>query len=154
VKQPSIALSARSSLAPLLGFSFVSISPIAEPPDGIFGILPGTFNFTLLVTLGLTLALRARLRAAPRVAMPANSPWSWLPRHLILRALLLAILATLAFVPLTMIAIRALVASGALPLQWSLGAMIAFFVGYFVLVTWAVTPAVVWRALRDVDASN
>ena len=125
---------------------------LAPPLGGVFGIVPGTFNFTLLVTLGLSMVIRKRVRAgaAPLLdASHAGTRWARLPQPLSLRALTLAVLATLTFVPLTLLLVRVAIGAGLLPAQWSFAGMLGFFVVYFVLLTWAVTPIVVWRALLD-----
>jgi len=127
------------------------IPALAEPPGGIFGIVPGTFNFTLLVTLVLTLVIRARVRRGVAAPVPRTAParFAWLPANVVLRALALAAATTLLFVPATFALVWAATAAGLLPSTWSFAGMLAFFDVYFVLVALAITPAIVWRALRD-----
>ncbi|HRX89743.1 MAG TPA: hypothetical protein P5528_09880 [Steroidobacteraceae bacterium] len=129
-----------------------SIEPLAAAPDGIFGILPGTFNFTLLVTIVLSLVIRARVRrgAVGRLAPGEGSRvGAALPGNVLLRGIVLALIVTLLFVPLTYGLCYALSAAGVLPDRWTFAGMLAFFVAYFTLLAWLVTPVIVWRALRD-----
>jgi hypothetical protein len=125
---------------------------LAPPPGGIFGILPGTFNFVLLVTLALTLVVRGRVaRGAVRRAAPDEGVrrGARLPRNALLRALALAAATTLLFVPATYALVWLATSAGLLPPAWSFAGMLAFFEAYFVAVALFVTPAIVWQALRD-----
>jgi hypothetical protein len=126
-----------------------SIPALAAPPGGIFGIVPGTFNFTLLVTLVLTLVIRGRLRAGRVRRLPPAGIVARLPRHAFARALVLAAATTLAFVPLTFALVRAGIGAGLLTNSWSFAGMLAFFCAYFAVVALAVTPLIVRRALAD-----
>ncbi len=127
-----------------------AVAAWAPPPGGIFGILPGTFNFTLLVTLALTAVIRKRYRAVAPPAVSSTAPWGWLPRQLLLRGLLLAALVTTLFVPATMLLVIWAIRLSLVAAIWTLPAMIGFFIVYFVLVTAFTTPIVVWCALRDI----
>ena len=125
---------------------------LAAPPGGIFGILPGTFNFSLLVTIGLTLVIRGRVRggAAARLAPTDGSQvGSSLPANVVVRGLVLALLATLTFVPLAGLAVWTSVRTGLVPSGWTLTGMLLFYVVYFVVLSLVITPIIVWRALRD-----
>ena len=128
------------------------VPALASPPGGIFGILPGTFNFSLLVTIGLTLVIRGRVRggSAARLA-PADGSQvgSSLPANVVLRGLLLALLATLTFVPVAGLAVWTAVRTGLVPSSWTLADMLLFYVVYFVVLSLVITPIIVWRALRD-----
>lgn len=129
-----------------------SIPPLEAPPGGIFGILPGTFNFTLLVTIVLTLIVRARVRRG-QLARPGSGEGSMrgarLPANVVARGLVMALLATLVLVPLSGGLVYGLVGAGLLPARWSLAGMGGYFVAHFVVLSLVVTPVVVWRALRD-----
>ena len=128
------------------------IRALAAPPAGIFGILPGTFNFSLLVTIGLTLVIRARVRggiAARLAAADGSRVGSGLPANIVLRGLVLALLATLTFVPVTTAAVWVAMQTGIVPAAWTFAGMLLFFVVYFVVLSLVITPIVVWRALRD-----
>lgn len=126
-----------------------SITALAAPPGGIFGIAPGTFNFTLLVTLVLTSVIRGRVRRGRVGRLPVSGLAARLPRHLLLRAVALATVTTVAFVPLTFGLVRAGIGAGVFPAAWSFAAIVAFFCAYFALVSLVVTPPIVRRALAD-----
>jgi hypothetical protein len=149
----TVATAVIAALLTVLIFRGRDLIPAFEaPPGGIFGILPGTFNFTLLVTLVLSQVIRARVRRggaprAPRVAGLLRG--AWLPSNLLLRALLLAAVATVLLVPLSAGLVRGLVGLGVLPEAWSLAGMGGYFVLHFVVLSLLVTPPVVWRALQD-----
>lgn len=129
-----------------------AIDPLSSPPGGIFGILPGTFNFSLLVTIALTLITRGRVsRQAlrPLAAHEGVGLGSWLPHNALARGVLVAACLTALLVPTTYIAVRLVTNLEWLPQTWSLTGMAVFFVCYFVLLSLLVTPLVVWRALHD-----
>jgi hypothetical protein len=128
-----------------------AIRALAPPPGGIFGLLPGTFNFTLLVTVVLTLVIRARVRSGRVGRWPTARavPLRWLPANVVLRGFALAAVATIAFVPATLLLVRAGIGAGVLPAEWSFAGMLLLFCAYFgVLALW-VTPVIVRRALAD-----
>lgn len=128
------------------------IPALAPPPDGLFGMLPGTFNFTFLVSLVLTLIVRRRVRAGvcQRLQPSEGSRWgAGLPRHVAARALVLALGVTAIGVPAGVGAVWLSIRLGWLPLSWSVAGMTAFFVLYFIVLALVVTPVTVWRALRD-----
>jgi len=128
------------------------IPAFAPPPGGIFGILPGTFNFTLLVTVALTLITRRRMRAGLyRRLEPGEGPnfGAKLPQRLMLRAVALALVATLLFVPVGAVGTWLAIQLGVVAAEWTFLGMTLFFIGYFALLAWVVTPVVLWRALRD-----
>ena len=130
----------------------VAIRPFETPPGGIFGILPGTFNFTLLVTIVLTLVVRGRVRRNRLERLQAghgSMRGALLPANVLLRGLALALLATLVLVPVSGGLVYGLVAVGVLPPSWSLAGMAVYFTVHFVVLSLLVTPVVVWRALRD-----
>ena len=128
-----------------------SIPALAPPPGGIFGILPATFNFTLLATIVLTLVIRARVRRGRVHHWPAGRPLParWLPRNLVLRGVAFAAATTSLLVPTTFLLVRGGIAARLLPAQWSFGGMLALFCVYFGLLAFLITPAVVRRALAD-----
>ena len=122
------------------------------PPYGLFGILPGTFNFTLLVTLALTLITRARVRRGQvsRIeGAQAPSLIAALPGNVLLRALTLALSAVLFLAALTFALVWLVIHAGLLPPRWSFAGIMALFVLHFVVLSLLVTPVVVWRALQD-----
>lgn len=129
-----------------------AIVALAEPPDGIFGIVPGTFNFTLLVTLALSLVTRRRV-AKGLCALPAEGEGlrvgAMLPRNVMLRAVALALVVSAALIPPIYLLIAGGTRLGWIATQWSFTGMLAFFVAYFTALSLIVTPIVVWRALRD-----
>lgn len=121
--------------------------PVLGTDGGAFGILPGTFLFTLALTIGLTLSVRSRVRKGMvprRLTDRDSSVEASLPGNVVLRGLMLALIAELALVPVTF-ALLAWLA----PHDWSLAAVLTFNVGYFVLLSSLVVPVVVWCALRD-----
>ena len=125
---------------------------LAAPPGGIFGILPGTFNFTLLVAVALTLITRRRVgRGQCRRAQVDEGVRVGvsLPGNVLLRALTLAGIVSAVLVPLTYLLVWAGIRFGWIPQEWPFVGMLVLFVGYFVLLSLIVTPIVVWRALRD-----
>lgn len=125
---------------------------LAPPVGGILGILPGTFNFTLLVTIALTLITRRRVRAAvgpPLARADLKGLRGALPSNVLARALTLAGLATLVFVPVCVGGVWLATRLSALPLQWSFAGLLGFYVVYFVVLSMVVTPIVLWRALAD-----
>ena len=129
-----------------------SIRALSAPPGGIFGILPGTFNFTLLVTLALTFITRKRVsrqQVRRLAAHEGKTLGAKLPGNALARALLLAVCFTAICVPVAYGLIQVATSVQWLPQAWSLAGMAVFFVVYFVLLSLAVTPLVVWRALRD-----
>lgn len=129
-----------------------SIAAINPPVGGMLGILPGTFNFTLLVSLALTLITRRRVHRGlfRRLALhERNYLGTQLPRNILARSLLLAVLATLVFVPATVGAVWAVVRAGWISPNWSFLGMALFFVVYFVILSMVVTPIIIWRALGD-----
>jgi len=129
-----------------------AIAPLDAPPRGIFGILPGTFNFTLLVTLALTLITRRRLRAGlfPRFGeQEGPRVGARLPANVVLRAITLAVAATIVCVPVGGGVVWAGVRGDILPATWSFAGMLLFFTVYFAALSLFVTPIILWRALRD-----
>ena len=129
-----------------------TIQVFDAPPYGLFGILPGTFNFTLLVTLALTLITRARVRRGQvehldRVQTP--SLIAALPVNVVLRALTLALSAVVFLASLTFGVVWLLIRAGLLPPQWTFPGIAALFLVHFVVLSLLVTPVVVWRALQD-----
>ncbi len=129
--------------------SIVALSP---PVGGILGILPGTFNFTLLVTLALTLITRRRVRSGscpPLARGVRRGIGGALPANLIGRAIVLAAVATLVFVTLGAGGVWLATRLSALPIEWSFLSMLGFYVVYFVFLSLVVTPIILWRALAD-----
>lgn len=123
-----------------------AIPALDSPPGGIFGIFPGTFNFTLLVTIALTLIVRKRVNTAlvaRRVAV------TQLPTNVLLRGLVLALAATTLMAPTGLALVYMGIHAGLLPALWSLYGMMGFFVSYFALLSVLITPVIVRRALSD-----
>ena len=123
-----------------------ALPALDAPPRGIFGIFPGTFNFTLLVTIALTLIVRRRTRLG-LISRCARS--NRLPANVLLRGLLLASVATVLLAPVSMLLVQTGIRGGWLPALWSLPGMTVFFVLYFALLSLLITPVVVRRALSD-----
>lgn len=110
--------------------------------DGLaFDLLPTVFMITLMTTIALTLITRARMRKG---AVPPMTGASRLPRLLPLRAVLLAVAAVVAIVPVSVFLLWA-IWSG----PWSYGAVMAFKVAFSVLLGLLVTPPILRAALRD-----
>ena len=129
-----------------------SILVFDAPPFGLFGILPGTFNFTLLVTLALTLITRARVRRGEVASLDcAQAPplIANLPANVVLRALTLALSAVLFLASFTVGVVWLAIRAGLLPPQWTFAGIAALFLVHFVVLSLLVTPVVVWRALQD-----
>lgn len=123
--------------------------PVLGRSGAVFGIVPGTFMFTLGMTIGLTLGVRRRVRRSEVARLiPGQGPpgLAWLPRNVILRGLLLAVLAEALLVPLTL----ALLAAFA-PSSWQFAGALAFNAAYFAVLSALVVPVVAWRALADSD---
>lgn len=121
--------------------------PLFGRDGGAFGLVPGTFMFTLGLTVGLTLTIRGRVRKGrvPRLLGGAGfSLGAGLPGNVVARALLLALIAEFCLVPVTL-GLLWLVA----PREWSFHAVLALNVAYFMLLAALVVPVVAWRALRD-----
>lgn len=128
-----------------------SVDMLSAPPGGMFGIIPGTFNFTLLVTIGLTLVTRRRVSRGQYLRRRrVGAGWiERLPGNVLLRALLLAASLTLVLVPLAYALMWGGIRAGLWPAQWALWGVFLFYVLYFVLLSLIVTPLVVWRGLGD-----
>ena len=126
------------------------IPALGPVPDGIFGIIPGTFNFTLLVTIGLTLSIRARRRrgTAPRLASIRGAVAA-LPSNVVARALALAVLLSVLLTPSGYGLVEVMIRSDLAASTWSFLGITCFFVVYFCLLSLIVTPLVAWRALAD-----
>jgi hypothetical protein len=121
--------------------------PVLGTSGGAFGIVGGTFMFTLGMTIGLTLTVRGRLRKGllPRLPLSALPAFSQrLPQPLFVRGLALAVGAWILAVPVTWFLLGALA-----PTHWSFFATLAFNIVYFVTMCLIIVPYVVWRALSD-----
>lgn len=121
--------------------------PVLGRDGALFGIVPGTFMFTLGMTIGLTLTLRARVRKGlvpriPRGSSPA--PGAALPRNVVLRAVLLGAIAELCLVPPTFALLWLLA-----PPTWSFPVVLAANVAYFATLASFAIPVIAWRALAD-----
>lgn len=113
-------------------------------------LIPTTFMITLMSTIASTLITRGRLRRsqAPQLARAdAGSIARALPRNLLLRALTLALGATLVLVPLT---VAGLILFGIESAAY--GNVMLFKIGYGAVLALIVTPAIVRRALLDTRA--
>ncbi len=121
--------------------------PVLGPQGGAFGVLPGTFMFTFLLTIGLTLALRRRVRAGTIVRSEGEVTGGLarrLPGPLLARALVLALAAEVLLVPATFAVLAAFA-----PASWSYRTVLVFNVAYFAVLSLLVVPLVVRRALLD-----
>lgn len=112
-----------------------------------FDLVPTTFMITLMSTFAITLVTRARARQGLTPALsPTSTRWSmpWLPRNVIARALLLAILATLILVPLGIGAflVLGIESSTFVPL-------LVFKMIFGAALALLVSPIIVLRALLD-----
>lgn len=127
-------------------FNRQSAIPVLGRAGSAFGFVPGTFMFTLGISIGLTLALRSKVRkgAVAPLALAQAGPGRLLPRNLVLRALTLAVLIELLFVPATFALLTWLA-----PPTLGLGATLALNVVYFIVLSVVVVPVVAWRALAD-----
>lgn len=118
---------------------------VGGPESGAFGIVPGTFMFTAVVTIVLSIIMSKRVeRGAVSSLPPANlpTPLRWLPANVALRGVALGALAWLALVPLTMVLLRAVG-----PESTSFGALMIFYVAYFALLALIIVPIIVLRAV-------
>jgi hypothetical protein len=113
---------------------------VGGPGAGAFGILPGTFLFTFLLSLGLSFALRARIRRGELCAEDRETAlWvRLLPRNVLLRAFLLAAAATFLGPPATFSLLHWL-APGTAPFSVALTVNIV----YFALLACLVVPVIV-----------
>lgn len=109
-------------------------------------LVPTTFMITLMTTIGLTFATRATIRKGALEALP---PVRWLPANVFLRALLLALGATLLLVPLSAGILAAIWTS-----DWSYEAVLWFKIAFGVALGFLVTPIVVRGALGDGSAGR
>lgn len=149
----TIVTGAVAVLVTWLIFRNRELVPIFEaPPRGAFGIVPGTFNFTLLVTLILTLVVRVRVRKG-RIGRGEVSRLAWfthlMPRNVLMRAVFMACVMSLVFLPLTYGSIWLAVKGGLVPPAWSMMGMELLFGAHFMLLSVVVTSLVVAGALRD-----
>ncbi len=127
-----------------------SIPLFGLPAGGLFGILPGTFNFTLFVTVVLTLVIRARVRRGACASLSRDlKSTRLLPPNLLLRGLLLAFVMTVILVPAGYGIAWMTTGTGDVSPAWRLPGLTVFYVVYFVMLSLVVTPLVVARALQD-----
>lgn len=111
--------------------------------DGLaFDLVPTVFMITLMTTVALTLITRARIRKG--AVPPMRDSGRPIPGIVPLRALLFALVATVAIVPLS-VAILWLVWRG----DWSFGAVMGFKIAYCAVLGLLVTPPILRAALRD-----
>jgi hypothetical protein len=115
--------------------------------DGLaFDLIPTVFMITLMMTIGLTLFTRSRCR---RGRAPLSRRASRLPGNVLLRALLLAISATVLLVPASVGLLHLLGLQG-----WSYSAVMLFKIIYGVVLAAAITPVIVIGAMRDVGGAR
>lgn len=107
-----------------------------------FDLLPTVFMITLMSTVALTILTRKRLRGGAVPPLTDRGPR--LPRFVLLRALLLAAVATIAIVPLSVLALSLVWTA-----PWSFGAVLIFKIIYSAALGLIVTPVIVTAALRD-----
>ncbi len=129
-----------SALFVWLLFRSAAAIPLWGMQGVAFDLVPTTFMLTLMTTFALTLIVRARRRKGLARATGAAR----LPRHLVLRAVALALLLCVVFVPATVLLLAATWGG-----DWSYGQMMVFKIVYGVAVGLIATPLVVLAALRD-----
>ena len=130
-----------SALFVWLIFRGVDAIPLWGMNGVAFDLVPTTFMLTLMTTIALTLIVRARRRKG----LPAAAPGALrLPHNLLPRAISLALLLCLLFVPASVLLLK-LGWSG----DWSYDRMMVFKIAYGVAVGLVATPLVVLAALRD-----
>ncbi|MBA3895576.1 MAG: hypothetical protein H0X36_00230 [Sphingomonadaceae bacterium] len=107
-----------------------------------FDLVPTTFMITLMTAVALTLVTRAAVRNGQ--VPPLATSGLPLPRHLLLRAPLLALAATMTLVPLSVGVLRSTWHG-----DWSYGAVMIFKIAYGVMLGAIITPIVIKAALAD-----
>ena len=115
--------------------------------DGLaFDLVPTAFMITLMMTLGLTLFTRWRCRKG---SAPVLSGRNRLPGNVVLRALAMALIATVLLVPAS-VALLALLG----PESWSYSAVMLFKIVYGVVLAAVITPIIVMGAMRDIGCAK
>jgi hypothetical protein len=107
-----------------------------------FDLVPTVFMITLMMTLGLTLFTRLRCSKGRAPMMEGRSR---LPRNVVLRALAMALAATIIVVPLS-VGLLALIG----PQTWTYSAVMLFKIVLGVVLAAIITPVIVAGAMRDV----
>lgn len=118
-----------------------SAIPLRGADGVIFDQLPMTFMISLMMTFGLTLFTRARCAKGQAPRRDSRLP---LPRWLPLRAVSVAVVATVLLVGIS----AALLAAFGPPV-WSYAEVTVFKMIYGTIVAMAVTPVIVVGAMRD-----
>jgi hypothetical protein len=146
----TVFATAQGALQAWLTFDGNRAAPLIDtPPRGLFGLLPGAFLFSFLVTVCLTLATRRRARRGTLRAV-CSRPWVPLPRNLWLRAATLATgsLLAMGLVPYFVLAMG--VRQGMWAPVLSRNTMLVVFAMYFGVLSLIVTPLVIARAHQDI----
>jgi len=118
---------------------------LGGPESGAFGIVPGTFMFSAVVTLALSLIMRGRINKGSVTRLPAGSLSllrKLLPSQVFLRSIAAGLIMWLLLVPTTLLLLSALA-----PSSISFTGLLVLFVAYFVVLTLIVVPAVILRSL-------
>ena len=131
-----------SALFVWLLFRDAALIPLWGPKGVALDLVPTTFMLTLMTTIALTLIVRARKRAGK--AATAAPGWPRLPRHPVLRGLLLGAALSLLFVPPTVLVLHLIWTD-----DWTYRGMMLFKIAYGIVVGLVATPVVVLAALRD-----
>lgn len=144
----AIQLGISAVLNALISALFVWIVFRGQDRIGLWGgkglaadLVPTTFMITLMSAIALTIATRSAVRSGKVEAR--TGAWR-LPRNPALRGLTLAFAATLILVPLSVAALAFLWES-----DWSYRTVMAFKIGYGVVLGTIVTPIIVYAALGD-----
>lgn len=122
-------------------FGGAAAVPLWGPRGLALDLAPTSFMITLMTCLALTLLTRRQVRAGHLRHAPARTR---LPRALVLRAPLVAIVATLATVAPT-VAVLAMLWTA----DWSFTATLLFKMAYSAAVAVLVTPPIIRAALAD-----
>jgi hypothetical protein len=154
LKQETLVSTAINALLPAAIIWFLDVTPpqtLVGPHDILGAIVPASGLASLVMTLVLTAIVRQRVKSG--MLCPFEWPkaergvYRFVPRNLLLRAVVLGLAAVILLVPITF----ALVAvAGILPLS-KLGAL-AFNIAFGMLVGLTMTRFVVLPALADEDS--
>jgi hypothetical protein len=119
---------------------------LGGPESGAFGIIPGTFLFSAIITLVMGRMVRSRIERGELDTVRASTLPGLLrrlPENLLLRALAIGVLAWFLLAPATLLFLH-LAGPTTVAMSW----LLAFFVSYFGLLTILVVPLAVVSAAR------
>lgn len=125
-------------------FQGVSTVPLWGGMGMVVDLLPTVFMITLMTANIETLLTRKRVRSGELAAMPVPPRWQWLPRNVLLRALVLGLLMTALLVPL-MTALFLVTGIESLPYP----VFFAYKLVFGALLALLITPIILRRALGD-----